>query len=198
MPGTTAPIVTNNVMRGPSKLFLNVALPAGGATLTLHTDGTPESVANPNAVYLGGTREGLRMVTEHTEGEETMDELPAPYRVHVTQERARIEGVMLEMLDFQRLAKLVPTGVYSTGSGYVRITSGGLLSITAIPIAAISEDPANAGKFIVFMLYAARNTKGLEIPLSGKSRTEIPFTFEGLSVPGRTAGDNLWHINKQT
>ena len=48
------------VARGPGKLWLNVALPAAGAVLTLHSDGTPDATTNPNAKHVGMTKAGAK------------------------------------------------------------------------------------------------------------------------------------------
>lgn len=197
MAGTAATVVTNNVMRGPVKLFLNVALPAAGATLTLHTDGTPDSTASPNAVYVGGTKEGCRMITEVDIGEEFMDELPGPSRTHIVRERARLEFTYLELLDFSKFDKVLINNLYTTAAGYKRLTGGGLLTITAFPVAAIAENPAVPGKFITFMLYAAYNRQGLDVLLSRSTRAEMSASFEGLAIPGRPAGDQVYQINAQ-
>lgn len=192
----TSVINTQNILGAAGKLFLNTGLPASGnppgRLIIDPTTGNPNSVENPNAVYLGGTRAGLKCNTSFEVVQETLDEMAAPYRTHISKENASIEGELMETLDFQRLAKMIANGRLTTTGGYSQITGGGILTLAPMPVAVIF--PAGTGLWGYFLLYSAYNALGISLSLTSRADTGIPFRLEGLGVPGRVAGDQLYQL----
>ncbi|MGE0131876.1 MAG: hypothetical protein AB7U82_27650 [Blastocatellales bacterium] len=81
MPASTTNFDSTRIMTGPSKVWIDVAVPAGGARMTLdNTTGTPESVANPNAKHIGLTEAGVTMSVKTEIQSFEADELTAPWR----------------------------------------------------------------------------------------------------------------------
>ncbi|OLE52116.1 MAG: hypothetical protein AUG51_19355 [Acidobacteria bacterium 13_1_20CM_3_53_8] len=190
----------NHVIKGPGRLWLNTALPASPGRITLDANGNPDGTESPNAIFLGMTREGCTFTETYTEQGQTCDELTAPYRTDIDAEAGTLEGEFLEVLNFQRLAKLAPNGVYSavTGVGaYSQITFGGVLTVVNVPVVLIAPQTADPTKFVVVQLYAAHNTAGIKLGLTKKKDAGIPFKLEAMIVPGRAAGDQLATIWKQ-
>lgn len=201
MPGTPAPITTSNILGANGRLWLNVAQPLSGTPpghLKCVLDSatglwTPDSVQNPNAVNFGATRAGTKLNTSAEYGQEFIDEQPSPYRIHPTKENANIEAEMMEVMDFAKLSKMISNGKLHTSAGYTMISAGGLLTLAPMCVAVIAPSPV-AGEVVIFMLYSAYNALGLALNLTSKADTGMPIRLEGLGVPGRVPGDQLWHI----
>lgn len=196
----TKQITTANILGAAGSLWLNTGLPASGTPpgrlIIDPATGNPNSVENPNAVYLGGTRAGLKLNTSFELTLEYIDEQPSPYRIHISKENGNIEGEMMETLDLQKLAKMVTNGRLNTTGGYSQLSAGGLLTIAPMPVAVIF--PTKTGEWGYFMLYSAYNALGISLNLTAKADTGIPFRLEGLGLPGRVAGDQLWQIFEGT
>ncbi len=79
MAGTAKNYNANQIVLGPSDLWLNVAVPSAASRLTLHTDGTPDDAANPNAIHLGMTAAGTTFEYVPEVQDFTSDELTAPH-----------------------------------------------------------------------------------------------------------------------
>lgn len=186
-----------HVMKGPGKLWINVALPANGGRLKIKADGTPDDTESSNAIFLGMTEAGCTFTQTFTEEEEECDEFNGPFRSGISKEDAMIEGSFFELLNFTRLNQLLPNSslvsVASTSSvkGAIQLKFGGKLSIANVPVALISEKPDAPGEFVVVQLYAAHNGAGLKLPLTKKKSASVPFKFVGYVVPSRTKGDQL-------
>lgn len=196
MAGSTVNFNANQIVVGPGKAWLGVAIPGTGARLTLHTDGTPESVANPNAKHLGLTESGTTMKVGNNIEKFEADELTAPYRQQLTGDEASIKGNMLQLENIDLLEKMMPGGTKATGSGYEQITFGGKVTVSAFSVAVISPSSLDSTKFVVFQLYSVINFGGLEYQITRKKPSSSPFEFQGLSVTTRVEGDqvgSMWH-----
>lgn len=197
MAGTATNFNANQIAIGPGKAWLDVAIPGTGARLTLHTDGTPESVANPNAEHLGLTEAGTTMKVGNSIEKFEADELTAPYKQQLVGDEASIKGNMLQTENTTLLEKLMPGGTLTTGSGYEQVTFGGKVTISAFSVAVIAPTSSDPTKYAVFQLYSVINFGGLEYQLTRKKGASSPFEFQGLSVTTRVEGDQVGSYWKQ-
>lgn len=191
MAGTAKSYNTALVELGPGDVWINVAVPGAGGRVTLHTDGTPESVANPSAKHLGMTLEGARLIYTPSTNNFESDEQTAPIISQLAGEEARIEGSALQVLDTALMTYLIAGSTYSTAAGYEQNTFGGkqtLATFTVLYVAPVFADPT---KFLVYQLYKAYNTAGISMDVSRKKMAVVPFNFFGLSISTRAAGDQL-------
>lgn len=199
MAGTATNQDITKITRGPGKFWLNLAVPSGGARLTLFTDGTPDATANPSAKQLGLTRAGSKVSLKTSLTKNEADELTAPYRQILASDDMSVEGEWLQLEDFTLLKVLTPNGTFGSGSGYEQITVGGQQTIPSLALpsgALIWPSAADATKFCVAHMYQALNTAGLEFTINRKTDAGSNYKFEGQSITSRTAGDqvgNLWH-----
>lgn len=189
MAGTAKTYNANKIMTGPSDVWVDVAVPGAGARMTLHTDGTPESVANPNAKHLGLTEAGSTASIKASIEAFEADELTTPWKQQLTGEEASIKGNFLQIEDWNLLGLITPGGTKTTGSGYESLTFGGLTTVTTKPVALIGTSSQNTAKFVVFQLYQAFNTAGIEFQLSRKDFTKVPYEFKAISDATRAQGD---------
>jgi hypothetical protein len=193
-----------HVMKGPGKLWIGVALPADGARLKLKATGEPDDTESPNAIFMGMTKEGCTFTQTFTEEEEECDEFNGAFRSDVDKEEATIEGEFFEVLNFDRLAQLMPNATLvkvaaATGQkGAEQLKFGGKLRLANIPVALITEKVDNPGEFVVCQLYAAHNGAGLKLGLNKKKSAAIPFKFAAYVVPARAKGDRLATIWQET
>lgn len=191
MAGTAKSYNTALVELGPGDVWLNVATPAGGARVTLHTDGTPESVANPSAKHLGMTREGSRLIYSPAVQNFSSDEQTAPIISQIGDEEARIEGESLQILDTALMTYLIAGATYSTAAGYEQNTVGGKQTLATFSVLYVAPIFADTTKFLVVNLYKAYNAAGWNTPVTRKGMSGVPFNFFGLSISTRAAGDQL-------
>lgn len=189
MAGTAKSYNTNYVEIGPADIWLDVAVPGAGGRITLHTDGTPESVANPSALHLGMTLEGSRVIYTPNVTEFESDELTAPIIVQNVGEVLAIEGTMLQVLDTLIAIKLMAGGTRSTGSGYEEISLGGKQTVPTFTVAVIAPIYADTTKFVVFNIYKAWNSAGWQMDLSRKKMSSVPFSFKAQAISSRAQGD---------
>lgn len=200
MPGTAKNYNANQIVLGPSDLWLNVAVPLAGARLTLDADGTPDSTANPNAVHLGMTAGGVTFEYVPEIQDFTSDELTAPHMSRIISERATLKGEFLQVFNWNLLEKMTVGGTKNTNTntstGYEELTMGGLSTISTYPIALIGPDIQGSGQYWVVQLYKTYNKSGFSFTVTRKDQSRAPFEFTGLAVTTRTAGDqiaNFWH-----
>ena len=190
MPGTALNTDGSKIILGPGNLWADVAVPGAGARLTLHTDGTPESVANPNAKHLGLTKGGGTV----TFGVETQDfesdELTSPHLSRIIKQPMMIEAELLQLTDLAYVMKYVATGgTYSTAAGYKELAFGGLNAITYYSFALICADVADPTKFICIQLYKAYNKSGFTFNITRKDQASAKIQLQALSIATRAVGD---------
>lgn len=173
------------------QLWYNVAVPSASNRITLHTDGTPDSTANPNAKHLGMTMAGATCKVTTSITDFFGDEFQEPIKSVVEQVEATIEGSLIQLFDVEALTALTQAvGTAGTGTGYKQFQMGRKEPSYA-PIALIFPTEADATKFAVFNLYKALNTAPLEFNVGRKAMTEIPFSFKGYGITTRAAADTL-------
>ena len=101
---------TLEVIQTQAQIWGALAIPGAAAELTLHTDGTPESVANPSAKHLGHTAEGASLLVKPSYNEFSVDESPAPFKRNVGGMEIAIAANLVQIEDFD-LAELLLPGV---------------------------------------------------------------------------------------
>jgi hypothetical protein len=197
MPGTATNYDILSIPQGViAQVWTGLAVPIAGARMTLHTDGTPESVANPDAVHLGYTDAGLTVTATETATDFFVDELAAPSGSSLDQLTVSISGTLTQVNDEEVMQVLGANfGTYGTAAGYKQMTLGFKTSISYTSSAIIYPSPMDSTKFAVFHLYSARNTAGFTFSLGRKVRAGTPFTLSGYGVSGRASADavgNYW------
>lgn len=201
MAGTSKDYDANEIILGPSELWLNVAVPGAGARLTLHTDGTPDATANPSAFHLGMTVSGCTISYKPEIQDFGSDELTGPHLSRVISESMSVKGELLQVFDWDLLALISAGGTYgshtNTSTGYEELTIGGKIALSTFPIALIGPDISDATKFWVFQLYKTYNKAGFEFQVSRKEQSKVPFEFMGLSVTTRAMNDTIGNFWRQ-
>lgn len=179
-----------------AKIYAGVAVPSADSRLTLATDGTPDSVANPNAIHLGHTDAGLSLSASMSTTEFFADEIPEPIGTGIDKLDLMIEGTGLQTNDEEYLKFMGANFLtYSTAAGYKQSTIGYKTSVQYSSVAVIFPSPQDATKFAVWHLYSALNTAGIKIQVGRKQRAGSPFTIKGYGVTSRAAADqagNIW------
>lgn len=174
-----------------AQIWTGLAVPSAGNRLTLHTDGTPESVANPNAVHLGHTREGAKITIVSSLAKHFADENAAPIKSTVEATEMMIEAELLQVLDADVLTKITaPFGSYSTASGYKQWTVG-RKALTYDSIALIFPTPADVTKFAVAHIYNGINEAGLSYSISRKGMAGTPVKFVAHALTSRAEADSV-------
>lgn len=200
MPGTAKNYNGNQIVLGPSDLWLNVAVPSAAARLTLDTDGTPDATANPNAVHLGMTAGGVTFEYMPEIQDFTSDELTAPHMSRIISEKASLKGEFLQVFNWALLEKMTVGGTRNvntnTSTGYEELTMGGTSTVPTFSVALIGPDIQGSGQYWVVQLYKTFNKSGFTFAVTRKDQSRAPFEFSGLAVTTRAVGDqiaNFWH-----
>jgi hypothetical protein len=200
MAGTAKNYATPNIPTGPADVWINVELPTVGSELTLDaTTWTPDSTASATCVHLGKiSPDGLTLTWKPTFEGQMSDETSAPYRYVLGNEEATISGRWLQVLDAAILAKMTPGASQRTPVGKSVTDLGGTVAFSTYSVAVIwkmAEDPTKA---VVFHLFKAFNEAGLELGIKRGSDSGSPFSFRGLAISTRTAGQQIGQFWKQT
>jgi hypothetical protein len=196
MAGTAKSYNTAYVELGPGDVWIDVATPGAGARVTIHTDGTPESVANPSAEHLGMTLDGARIIYTPQVQNFNSDEQTAPIISQIGDEELRLEGTSLQILDTNLMNRLIAGSTFGSGSGYEQNTVGGKQTLTTFSVLYVAPIFADTTKFLVVSIYKAYNAAGWNTPVTRKGMSGVPFNFFGLSISSGAAGDQLGSIWK--
>lgn len=183
---------------GPGQCWTNLAIPGAGGKLTLASDGTPDSVQNPNAVHIGMTEAGSAISLKQTFTDFFADEFVDPIIRHITAQEAAITGSWLQLLEMSLIQLMTPGTVRADGFGYERVTFGGSNTVNYYSTALIFPLENNSALFGVFHLYKAINDPGLAFSVGRKKLGAAPFAFRGLAITSRAAGDQVGAYWKQT
>jgi len=178
-------------------LWCEVAVPSASSRITLHTDGTPDSTANPSAVHLGHTEEGgCKVGAKGNFTDLFVDELVDPFASVVENNEAMISGSLAQILDMDILGLLSPgVGSVSKPTNIEQMTLG-TIDVSYTPAAAIWLTNTSA-KYAVFNLYKAKNNVGFEFDVGRKKKTVTPFAFKGYGISTRADVDQLGNFWKQ-
>lgn len=190
----------NQIILGPSDIWLDVAVPAASSRMTL-TSGTPDTTSNPNAIHLGMTAAGTTFEYKPEIQEFTSDELTAPHMSRIISESCTIKGEFLQVFNWALLEKMTVGGTKgvstNTSTGYEELTMGGLSTVSTYSIALIGQDISGTSEYWVIQLYKTYNKAGFNFSVTRKDQSKAAFEFMGLAVPGRAVGDqiaNFWHM----
>ena len=199
MPATVKNYTSVDVPQGPADVWFDVALPGAASTVTLHTDGSPESVANPSAIHLGKLKDGVKCTYKPKLTPFVSDESGTPYRIALESDSISLSGTWLQLQNTALLLRMMPSATRTTGSGFERLTVGGMTA--ALPYYVVMlvwpQPEAATAKFVSLIIYKAINMDGLAWGVSKKAPSESTFTLEGLNVDSRAVNDQLFQINKQ-
>ena len=197
MAGTALRNDSTKITLGYGTLWANVAVPAAAARITLDAaTGTPDSVANPLAIHLGHTADGITMVMNSSKTDYFVDETPFPVKTTVDQTTLEITGNLVQVFDEEVLKVLsAPFGTYSTAAGYKQVTIGSKASLPYTSFAFIIPTPMDATKFGVLHVYDGINTAGLNVQFGRTVRGQTPFTISARAITSRAQADqiaNFW------
>ena len=176
--------------------WVGLAIPGAAARITLHTDGTPESVANPSAKHLGHTTEGWEMTAAATSEDLVVDEQVAPIDTAVTALNVALAANLVQTTDVSGVLQYLAQGfgTYATAAGYEQMQLG-ITPITFTAVALIFPTKADATKFVVYNLYKSKNDSGLANQVRRRVMGNNPVAFRGYGITSRAATDttgNLW------
>jgi hypothetical protein len=195
MAGTALNYRGEDISVDSPEVWGQLAIPGAGANMTLHTDGTPESVANPSAFHYGYTAEGVEYSITPSVIKHRADQTAYPIAVRLDQADMMLAGALLAVQDMDVVKNLLlGLATYSTASGYKRnqIDVG---TVTYQSVAAIQRTFASATYFTVFHIYRTLNEAGMKWSAGRNKRSETPFTFSAVAISDRAAGDrvgNYW------
>lgn len=200
MPGTAKNYNQNQIILGPSDVWLNVAVPSAASRLTLDADGTPDATANPNAIHLGMTVGGTTFEYVPEVQDFTSDELTAPHLSRIISERLTLKGEFLQVFNWSLLASMTVGGTRNvntnTSTGYEELTIGGQSTISTYSIALIGQDIQGTNQYWVVQLYRSFNRAGFNFTVTRKDQSRAAFEFNGMAITSRATGDqigNFWH-----
>jgi hypothetical protein len=176
-------------------------VPGAGARATLHTDGTPESVANPTALHIGRTVDGAEFRYRANLAHRSSDEFDSPFDTNIEIVEGIIVANIMPTLDTSIMELLMVGATKATGAGYEELAFGGKTSAAAhfTSFALIWELPEDSSKFGVVHLYNAINDEQLAMRIrkGGDSIGSTSIAMRGFSLAGRAAGDQVGKMWKQ-
>lgn len=198
MPGSTLNFAPTQITNQYGNLWWDVAVPAANARITLFTDGTPESVANPNAKHLGHTTEGWEFTGNKEIEEITVDESVAAIDTVISTVNVALAANLAQTQDISGVLRYLVSGfgTYGTAAGYEQIQLG-LTTITYAAVALITPTKADATKFFTYNLYKALNDSGLANQIKRRGLGNNPVSFRGLAITSRAATDQIGNVWKQ-
>lgn len=178
--------------------WVGLAIPGAGARITLHTDGTPESVANPSAKHLGHTSEGWEMTAAASTEDMTVDEQVAPIDTSVSDLAVALAANLVQTQDISGVLQHLVSGfgTYATAAGYEQIQLG-ITTIVFTASALITATKNDATKFMVYNLYKSKNDSGLANQIRRRALGNNPVAFRGYGITSRAATDTVGNFWKQ-
>jgi hypothetical protein len=178
-------------MSGPVDLWFECAVPGAGAAPTLHTDGTPESVANPNAEHAGMLKSGGGMTITAEIQERTSDNLSAPYDTRLLTSQASLKGDMLQFSAV--LLGLITPGATVDGTppaGKTGITLGSIANVNYTCVLGVWEQKTS-GKYFNAVLYNAYQANGFDLALNRNEDSAAEVDFKAVAVGSRATEDQV-------
>ena len=179
-----------------AQVWAGLAIPSAGAILTLAADGTPDATANPNAVHLGHTKEGVKLTIGTSLTKHYVDELAEPIKATVDTTEMMFEGEFLQVLDEDVLKKLTAAfGTYdATPPSGTKVFNVGRKALAYDSIALIYQTPMSIGataKYAVAHIYNGLNESGLSYSISRKGMAGTPFKFVAYGISSRSSEDSV-------
>jgi hypothetical protein len=178
--------------------WIGLAIPGAGARITLHTDGTPESVANPSAKHLGHTTEGWEMTAAATTEDQVVDETPTPVDTVLSELAVALAANLAQTQDISGVLQHLVSGfgTYATAAGYEQIQIG-TTPLVYTASALIFPTKADITKFMVYNLYRSKNDSGLANQIRRRGLGNNPVAFKGYAITARAATDQVGNVWKQ-
>lgn len=186
--------ITNNY----GWFWVGLAVPGAGARITLHTDLTPESVANPSAKHLGHTTEGWEMTANSSTEDQNVDEQVAPVDTIINELAVALAANLAQTQDISGVLQHLVQGfgTYATAAGYEQIQLG-ITPIVFTPCALIFPSKADATKGVIYNLYKSKNDSGLANQIKRRGLGNNPVAFRGYGITSRAATDTVGNFWKQ-
>jgi hypothetical protein len=198
MAGVTMTHSDANLMKGPVHLFVDVAVPAAGAIMTLTADAasgwkTPDAVENPSAIWAGCLND-LKGAGAVEETAEFCDNLSSPIAILPGTTQYSIDVMLKAILSQTLMAKLFGTTT-TTISGSTKIQGGSVLKFPQMAIAMVGRMYNDPTKYFYYMFYSTRQTKILA-PDQFKINqfAKIPLTFKAERLAGRAEGLDVFEF----
>lgn len=196
MAGSTLNFTTTKITNQYGWFWVGLAIPGAGSRITLHTDGTPESVANPSAKHLGHTTEGWEVRAVVSTENQTFDELVIPVDSVINDLDAALAANLGQTQDVSGVLQHLVSGfgTYGTAAGYEQIQLG-TTALVYTASALITPSKADATKFMVYNLYRSKNDSGLANQVRRRGLGNNPVVFKGYGISSRAATDtvgNYW------
>jgi hypothetical protein len=194
MAGTAKNYSSTLTVSGPVDIWFDVAVPAADAAPTLHTDGTPESVANPNAVHAGMLKTGGGIAVTAEIQERGSDNLAAPYDTRLLSAAMSVKGDMLQFSAIL-LAQITPgaTRDLTPPSGKTGITMGSITAVDYTTLLAVWEQKT-AGKYFAAIIYNCYQANGFELALNRNEDAAAEVEFKSVAVSSRATADQVGAI----
>lgn len=185
------------VAQNPGQLWADLAIPGAGARLTLDADGTPDATANPNAMHLGATREGAKLMIKSSFTNYEADEFTSPIITNLEKVDMGIAAELLGVTDMELVEFLLPgVGTSASAAGYEQIKVG-RKAITYSSLALIFPRNDDPTRFAVFHIYRGLNDAGIEWAQGRKVMGGIPVNFVGYEITTRAQNDTVGSYWKQ-
>ena len=198
MAGSTSNFSATHITNQFGLFWVELAIPGAGARITLHTDGTPESVANPNAKHLGHTTEGWEVKAATTVEEQFFDEQVAAIDSVINQLDVSLAANIGQTQDISGVLRYLTSGfgTYGTAAGYEQIQLG-ITTLVYTSCALITPTKSDATKFMVYNLYRSKNNAGLANQVKRKGLGNNPVVFTGYGITSRASTDTVGNYWKQ-
>jgi hypothetical protein len=205
MAGTALNWRTARIVLGPGRFYANLGgsndapwdIPSG-SRLLLHTDGSPESNQNPNAIHIGITEGGEEWRVGTTRTDFRSDELIDPVASRITEQEVIISGSYQAIGDMDVAEIMLPTATRSDIGGAQGITFGSSNpTILYRSFAVIWPVEGSTTEFHVFHVYKGYNDTGLAAQVSRTKMGASPFAIRGYPITTRTDGDYTCYFFRQ-
>jgi hypothetical protein len=198
MPASTLNFNSAQVTSSYGWFWVGLAIPAASARITLFTDGTPDSTANPAAKHLGHTTEGWEMTAAASSEDLNVDEQVAPIDTAISEVNIALAANLAQTQDISGTLQHIVQGfgTYGTAAGYEQIQLG-ITPIVYTPCALIFPTKNDVTKFAVYNLYKSKNDSGLANQVRRRGLGNNPVAFRGYAITTRAATDTVGNFWKQ-
>jgi hypothetical protein len=157
--------------------------------------------------YFGGATEAATTSTLTPKYEEIpADQVSAPIDVVMTADAYELDAT-IKQTNLANLTNFFPPGTFSIGTdttqptgaqAFEQITFGGIIPVTKMGVAVISQRRDVSTKFVVSHLYQAYAAEAIKLPFQRGKSTEFAVKFKGIADTARPAGDLVGMIWRQT
>jgi hypothetical protein len=193
-----ATYTTEEVIRGPGKLFWDVTPPLEGEGLTIDSDGNPVTVP-ASGILAGWTKAGTTITRSVELVEIRADQVMRPVQRLITNETVAIAGTLVQMANPTNLERLTPgaSNQVAVGAGHFARGFGGRRFINvgeAYSVTVTFRNLTATGGYSYFMVYRSHNWQEFALQITRRNPAECEFRFEGEPDPARPAGDRIGRV----